>query len=104
MSLCQVVLCWVVLHRVVLRQVVLCHGLRPGFRLGPYLVPFLGLFLVLLLGLFLGLLLHRCRLGLVDPVALWGFIQGVWRNAKMVFLVIVQCTWVKSSSAHRFSG
>ena len=85
----------VALRRVVPHQVVLRHGLCPGFRLGSYLVPFLGLLLVLLLGLFLGLLLHR-RLGLVDPVALWGFIQGVWRNAKMVFLAIVQCTWVES--------
>jgi len=75
--------------------VVLRHRLRPGFRLVPYLVPFLGLLLVLLLGLFLGLLLLR-RLGLVDPVALWGFVQGVWRNAKMVFLAIVRCTWVES--------
>ena len=91
-SLCRVILHWVVLHQVVLRRVVLHHGLCPGFRLGPYLVPFLGLFLVLLLGL----LLHCHHLGLVDPVALWGFIQGVWRNAKMVFLAIVRCMWVES--------
>ena len=79
----------VVLRRVVPRQVVLCHWLCPGFRLGSYLVPFLGLLLVLLLGLFLGLLLLRRHLGLVDLVALWGFIQGVWRNARVEFLAIV---------------
>ena len=72
----------VLLCRVVLCQVVICCGLCLGFRL--------GLYLGLCLGFFLGLcLLHRRRLGLVDPVALWGFIQGVWRNAMVAFLVIV---------------
>ena len=66
----------VVLHRVVLRR-----GFRLGFHLGFCLGPYLGLFL--------GLLLRRRRLGLVDPVALWGFVQGVWRNAMAAFLAIV---------------
>ena len=71
----------VLLRQVVLRWVVLRHGLHLGFCLG------------LLLGL---RLLHRRRLGLVDPVALWGFVQGVWRNAMAAFSAIVQCTWVES--------
>ena len=69
----------VALRRVVLRQVVLRRGLHHGLRHRLHLGFRLGLYLVLLLGLFLGrrLLLHRRRQGLVDPVALWGFVQGV---------------------------
>ena len=70
----------VVLRRVVPRRLVLCHGFRLGFCLGFYL----------------GLLLRHRHLGLVDPVALWGFVQGVWRNAMAGFLAIVRCNGVES--------